>query len=169
MKNEKIFSPIAGKVIPIEQVADPVFAEKMLGDGIAVRPQTAKDFVVAPCAGEIKTLHSSKHAVSIATAEGSELLIHTGIDTVNLEGKGFESFVSIGQKVKKGDKLLGVDFDFLSKNAPYIDVIMLMTNATEKTVLVKTTNTDINAGEEIFAITDGVEAKKGGFFSKLFG
>ncbi|MDR0484964.1 MAG: phosphoenolpyruvate--protein phosphotransferase [Alphaproteobacteria bacterium] len=171
MKNEKIFSPIAGQIIQIEQVADPVFAEKMLGDGIAVRPQLTKGFVVAPCDGEIKTLHSSKHAVSILSNEGYELLIHTGIDTVSLEGKGFESFITIGQKVKKGDKLLGVDFDFISKNAPAYDVIMLITNATDKTTLVKNTNQNISDGEEIFTISsqDSQGSSKGGFFSKLFG
>lgn len=176
MKNEKLFSPIAGQIIQIEQVSDQVFAEKMLGDGIALRPNISKHFVVSPCDGEIQTVHASKHAVAILSNFGNEILIHTGVDTVILEGKGFEAFVSVGQKVKKGDKLLGVDFDFISKNAPSYDVIMLVTNMSEETILVKNMSVDINAGDEIFSInqkgsSEPIEEEKasGGFFSKLFG
>ena len=179
MKNEKIFSPIAGQIIQIEQVSDLVFAEKMLGDGIAVRPTIANHFIVAPCDGKIQTVHASKHAVAILTSLGNEILIHTGVDTVGLEGKGFEAFVSIGQEVKKGDKLLGVDFDFISKNAPSYDVIMLVTNLAEDSILTKNMSANINAEEEIFSIgqkgssepvkSDKEEKSSSGFFSKLFG
>lgn len=176
MKNEKIFSPLAGQIIQIEQVSDPVFAEKMLGDGIAVRPSITKHDIVAPCDGIIQTVHASKHAVAILCDGGYEVLIHTGVDTVSLEGKGFESFVSAGQKIKKGDKLLSVDFDFISKNAPSYDVIMIVTNMTEETALIKNMSNNINAGEEIFEISkkgssepDKKEEISSGFFSKLFG
>ncbi len=152
MKNEKIYSPISGQIVPIEQVSDPVFSEKMLGDGIAVRSSISKHFIVSPCDGEIQTIHSSLHAVAILNNEGYEVLIHVGVDTVNLEGKGFQSLVSVGQKVKKGENLLLVDFDFISKNAPSYDVVMLITNMTDDYELTKNTSNSINVGEHIFSI-----------------
>lgn len=152
MKNEKIFSPISGQIIQIENVSDPVFSEKMLGDGIAIRPTLAKNFIVAPCDGEIQTIHSSKHAVAILSNDGNEILIHVGVDTVGLEGKGFDSLVKTGQRVQKGDKLLLVDFDFIAKNAPSYDVIMLVTNMNDDCELTKNISDNIEEISHLFSI-----------------
>ncbi len=154
MKNEKIFSPIAGEIVPIEKVNDPVFSEKMLGDGLAVRPSLVKQYIHAPADGVIQTVHSSLHAVALLTKEGCEILIHTGVDTVVLNGNGFKALVENGAKVKVGDKLLEVDFDFISKNAPSYDVIMVITNLPEGMKLQKTTKTSVTAGDLIITIND---------------
>ncbi len=128
---ETIYAPIEGNLINITKVSDPVFAEKMLGDGLAIQPNLGVQNIVAPCDCIIETLHDSNHAVALTTAHGITILLHVGIDTVKLQSKGFKAFVKVGQSVKKGEKLLEVDFDFISKNAPSIDVIMVFTNLSE--------------------------------------
>jgi len=96
---------LPGKVIPIEEVKDEVFSSKALGDGLAIEPEG--NIVTAPCAATVSLLmDDSKHAVGLTLSNGAELLIHEGIDTVNMQGDGFRYFVRQGQKVKAGDKLL---------------------------------------------------------------
>ncbi len=88
-----------GTVVPLENVADDVFSQKILGDGIAIEPQEGKLF--APCDGTIDSVFDTKHAVNIVSANNTEILLHIGIDTVKLEGKHFEAHVSDGQNIKK--------------------------------------------------------------------
>ena len=96
---------LSGKVIPIEEVKDEVFSSKALGDGLAIEPEG--NIVTAPCAATVSLLmDDSKHAVGLTLSNGAEVLIHEGIDTVNMQGDGFRYFVKQGQKVKAGDKLL---------------------------------------------------------------
>jgi len=104
---ETIASPVTGKVIPVEDVSDQTFADKVLGDGIAVEPTEGK--VYSPVDGEISSLIDTFHAVGITSAGGAEILIHVGKDTVELKGRYFKSHVKEGQKVKKGDLLLEFD------------------------------------------------------------
>jgi glucose-specific phosphotransferase system IIA component len=148
----KIYSPLKGEVIAIEKVADPVFAEKMLGDGIAIRPTMGKQEVLSPCDGEVVVLHPSCHALAILADDGTEVLVHVGIDTVKLEGEGFKNFVNVGDKVKKGQKVLEADFDFLVKNAPSIDTIIIITNLSEKQKLIKTNKQEVNVLDEILMV-----------------
>ncbi|XWO14180.1 phosphoenolpyruvate--protein phosphotransferase [Candidatus Hepatincola sp. Pdp] len=150
----KIYAPINGNLIEIENVADPVFSEKMLGDGIAIRPALQRSTIHAPCSGKITTIHDSHHAISLTTAQGIEVLIHVGIDTVNLLGEGFQPLVKIGDLVKQGQPLLNVDFPLLAKKAPSIDVILVFTNLQETQTLQKTTKTNINVNDEIINIID---------------
>ena len=103
-----IIAPLTGRIVKLEEVPDKVFAEKIMGDGFAIEPKD--NIVVAPVDGEIAILFPTKHAIGMVTAEGLELLIHVGIDTVKLNGEGFKAFVKQGDKVKAGDKLLEVDF-----------------------------------------------------------
>lgn len=103
----KLVSPIKGEIIPIEEVNDQTFASGMLGKGVGVKPSEGK--VVSPANGEITIMFPTKHAVSILTEDGAELLIHIGLDTVNLQGEHFTSHVEVGQKVNVGDLL--VEFD----------------------------------------------------------
>ena len=99
-KQLEIAAPLTGKVIPVTEVPDPVFAEKVLGDGIAVDP--TEGTVYSPVDGTIFQIAHTFHAMGIESDDGLEILVHLGIDTVKLEGKGFQSFVEVGQKVKKG-------------------------------------------------------------------
>lgn len=106
-KGDELKAPIKGNLIPLSEVSDDVFSQKMLGDGFAVKP-TGQE-VVAPVSGTITPLFPTKHAIGIKTAEGLEVLIHLGIDTVELKGKPFKLFVEQGDSVKAGDKLAEMD------------------------------------------------------------
>ena len=110
-KQLEIAAPLTGKVIPVTEVPDPVFAEKVLGDGIAVDP--TEGTVYSPVDGTIFQIAHTFHAMGIESDAGLEILVHLGIDTVKLEGKGFQSFVEVGQKVKKGDKIMEMDIGFI--------------------------------------------------------
>lgn len=107
--DEVLFAPMAGEILPISESADEAFAANMLGDGIAINP--SEGTIYAPCDGSVSLLFPTKHAIGITTTKGTDLLIHAGIDTVKMEGDGFEVFVKQGDNVRKGDKLLKVDLE----------------------------------------------------------
>src|SRR5215471_11227956 len=100
MAQIRVCSPLSGQVWPLERVPDPVFAQKMVGDGISIDPSDS--LLLAACDGEVIALHAAGHAVTVRTAEGIELLMHIGIDTVNLKGDGFRPRVKIGDRVPTG-------------------------------------------------------------------
>jgi glucose-specific phosphotransferase system IIA component len=102
-------SPLSGKIVALEQVPDPVFAQKMTGDGIAVKP--SQGVVLAPFDGKVVHLFESKHAIILEHTSQLQVLIHIGLDTVNMQGDGFLAHVKVGDTVKKGDKL--IEFDLL--------------------------------------------------------
>ncbi|MGL5312691.1 MAG: PTS sugar transporter subunit IIA [Peptostreptococcaceae bacterium] len=103
-KGIQIGSPIEGEAVSITEVSDPTFAQEILGKGIAIKPNKGR--VVAPVDGEIAIIFETKHAVSLATDQGVEILIHVGLDTVNLKGEHFTAHVKAGDKVKAGDLLI---------------------------------------------------------------
>lgn len=132
-KLENIVAPLQGKVKSITEVKDEVFSTKMLGDGIAIEPASLTTTVItSPVNGTVLSTHDSKHAIGILSEKGNEVLLHVGVDTVNLQGAGFNQFVNEGDTVKVGDKLLEVDFDHVAKNAPSSDVILIITNLEEE-------------------------------------
>lgn len=106
-KPAEIIAPISGKTVDITTVPDQVFADKLIGDGVAIEPTAG--LVVAPCDGKIVQIFPTNHAVGIETENGYDLLIHVGINTVDLKGEGFTRLVEENTKVKKGDPLLQVD------------------------------------------------------------
>ena len=109
-KNENIiYTPCKGTVVPITEVPDPVFSEKVLGDGFAVIPAEGK--IYAPTDGEVTLVFDTLHAVGMTSSMGTEILIHIGLDTVTLGGEPFTAHVAAGDKVKKGDLLVEVDLD----------------------------------------------------------
>ncbi|QLY82273.1 PTS glucose transporter subunit IIA [Clostridium intestinale] len=124
-KNENLLYAFCdGESLDLSKVNDEVFSQKMMGDGIAIKPSNTK--VYAPCESEIVTIMmESKHAVGLRTKEGIELLIHVGIDTVNLKGEGFSIHCKENQQVKKGDLLLSFDREVL-KRENLDDTIMLI-------------------------------------------
>lgn len=123
---EELIAPVTGELIDISKVPDKVFSQKLLGDGIAIKP--IDGLIVAPCKGKVVQIFPTKHAIGIRTKLGFELLIHIGLDTVVLKGKGFEVFINEGDKVKPGDKLMKVDIDFLKENVPSIITPIVITN-----------------------------------------
>ena len=124
-----VTQPVAGKMIPASEIADPMFAAETMGPSIGIVPEG--ETVYAPFDGEVMMIFPTKHAVGLASRDGIEVLIHVGIDTVQMDGKGFESFVEQGQKISKGDKLLTFDRNEI-KAAGYSDtVIVVLTNGND--------------------------------------
>ncbi|TYR79844.1 PTS glucose transporter subunit IICBA [Priestia megaterium] len=134
---DEIISPIEGEIVPLTEVPDQVFSQKLMGDGFAIIPKTGT--VVAPVDGKIVNLFPTKHALGIESTTGREILIHVGIDTVNLKGEGFEALVAQGDEVKKGQPLLQVDLEFVKENAPSTITPIIFTNlqADEKINILK--------------------------------
>ncbi|KPB03698.1 glucose-specific PTS transporter subunit IIBC [Bacillus sp. CHD6a] len=122
----EVVMPMTGKLLPISEVPDKIFSQKMMGDGFAIEPTDGK--VVSPVAGKIVNLFPTKHAIGIETADGREVLVHVGIDTVNLKGKGFESLVEQGDTVEQGQALLNVDLRIVSEEATSIITPIIFTN-----------------------------------------
>ena len=110
-----ILAPLSGQVWPLERVPDPVFAQKLVGDGLSIDPTDA--LLVAACDGEVIALHAGGHAVTLRTPEGAEVLMHIGIDTVTLKGDGFDPRVKVGEHVRAGQPLIAFDLDFLATHA----------------------------------------------------
>lgn len=143
---EVIVAPIEGKLVPITEVPDQVFAGKMMGDGFAIEP--AEGTVVSPVNGEIINAFPTKHAIGILSEGGKEILIHFGIDTVKLNGQGFELLVSQGDKVTQGQPLLKVDLDFVKANAPSITTPIVFTNLQEGQEIVIKKQGNVAKGEK---------------------
>ncbi|MGP4042513.1 glucose-specific PTS transporter subunit IIBC [Gracilibacillus sp. D59] len=122
-------SPMQGEVMPLSEVPDQVFSQKMMGDGFAVNPTDGE--IVSPVNGKIINIFPTKHAIGIEADNGTEILIHIGIDTVNLKGEGFTAKVSEGDEVKQGQTLMEVDLDFISNNAPSTVTPVIFTNLAE--------------------------------------
>lgn len=133
---EEITSPVNGTVVPTAEVADETFASEMLGTTVAVEPADGK--IVAPCDGEVMNIFETGHAVCIATECGAELLIHIGIDTVSMEGKGFVKKVEDGAKVHKGDVLIEADLDEIKAAGHPATTMMILTNADDFSKVEKT-------------------------------
>ncbi|WP_270181466.1 PTS sugar transporter subunit IIA [Alkalihalobacillus sp. CinArs1] len=124
---EKILAPMNGKVVELENVPDPTFAQKMMGDGVAIEPTDGE--VVSPVNGKIIQFFHTKHAVGIESESGLELLIHVGLETVGMGGEGFEGHVKEGDKVKVGDPLISVDLDLVKEKAASTITPVIITNA----------------------------------------
>ena len=119
-------APLSGIVWPLERIPDPVFAQKMVGDGASIDPIDA--VLVAPCDGDVLSLHPAGHAVTLRTAEGAEILLHIGIDTVALKGEGFHPMVSAGDTVRVGAPLISFDLDYLATHAKSLLTQVVITN-----------------------------------------
>lgn len=123
----RLFAPLSGYLVAIAQVPDPVFAQKMVGDGIAIDPTSQS--LIAPCDGEVIQLHPAHHAVTLKTPQGLEILMHIGLDTVELRGKGFTAHVKLGDRVKTGDLLIEFDADYVALHAKSLLTEIVITNA----------------------------------------
>ena len=115
LKKNNLVAPVNGKIIPIEEVPDPVFAQKMMGEGIAIIPEDSS--FVAPADGTITLISETKHAFGMTLDNGMELLVHIGLETVNHKGEGFNTLVEVNTKVKQGTPIISIDRAFMeSKN-----------------------------------------------------
>lgn len=150
VKTVVISSPVTGVAADLGTAPDEAFAGRMMGDGAVVTPENP--VVRAPEDGEVCFVFETKHAIGFLTDTGISLLIHMGIDTVQLNGKGFKVFVENGQKVKKGDPLLELDLDYLKQNAPSLVSPVLCTELEDNQKIRLLKEGNIQAGEPLFAV-----------------
>ncbi len=151
-KKFTIYSPMSGMAGDISEADDEAFAGKMMGDGAIVTPDKAT--VVAPCDGTIGFVFDTKHAIGMETEDGTGLLLHVGIDTVSLGGNGFEVLVENGQKVKKGDALMNLDLDYLTKNAKSMTSPIIVTDVdADKVEVFLQASGHVEAGEPLYEVT----------------
>lgn len=129
-----VYAPMTGKVLELSEVPDKVFADKMMGDGIAILPESGEVF--APFDGEVKMVFPTKHAIGLESKDGIELLIHFGIDTVKLEGKGFEILVNQNDKIVLGQPLMKVDLDYIKAHAKSTITPIIATNLNQQNIKV---------------------------------
>ncbi|MDW3887867.1 glucose-specific PTS transporter subunit IIBC [Staphylococcus saprophyticus] len=146
-----IYAPGNGQVIPLSEVPDQVFAQKMMGDGVGFIPVDGK--IVAPFDGTVKTIFPTKHAIGLESDQGLELLIHIGIDTVKLNGEGFESFVETDDRVHKGQVLMQIDLDYITAHAPSTVTPLIITNLEDRQLSVEDVK-DVTAEQLIIKVID---------------
>ena len=142
---ESLVSPITGDVVALEQVPDEAFASKAVGDGIAVKPTS--NIVVAPAAGTVVKIFNTNHAFCLETNNGAEIVVHMGIDTVALGGKGFKRLVEEGTDVKAGEPILEMDLDFLNANARSMISPVVCSNSDDYSALVILASGKVVAGQ----------------------
>lgn len=128
-QSDKVTAPIAGDYLSIEKVSDQVFASKAVGDGFAINPDLDEEVVYSPIAGEVTSIFQTKHAITLKSKEGVEILIHLGIDTVELNGAPFEMLVEPNKKVKNGTPLVKVNWQQIIDAGKETPVIVVSTNS----------------------------------------
>ncbi|MDT2596052.1 PTS glucose transporter subunit IIA [Enterococcus dongliensis] len=134
-KTTEITTPVNGLVVDLKEVNDPVFSEKMMGEGFAIKPVDGK--ICAPVKGTIKSVFPSFHALTLEAEDGLDILIHIGLDTVELDGNGFSSMIQEGQKVDVGELLIQVDLDFLAQNKKDDIVIVVFPEMQDRKLQIK--------------------------------
>ena len=151
-----LLAPLAGWSTPLEETPDPVFAGRMLGDGLAIDP-TGRT-LHAPCDGEIIALPESRHAITLRSAGGAVILMHIGIDTVGLGGQGFEAHVQVGRRVAAGEQLISFDLDLLARRAKSLLTPILVLEACGFTVVRRIESREIAVGEVLMEIAPVTQA-----------
>ncbi|MGF2146409.1 beta-glucoside-specific PTS transporter subunit IIABC [Vagococcus fluvialis] len=148
ISKEEIVSPVKGKVLPLNQAKDPVFAEGVVGRGAVVEP--TEGVVYAPFNGTVMTVFPTKHAIGLISDNGMELLIHIGVDTVQLEGEHFETFITEGQKIKTGDKLASFDVKGIEEAGYSSQVLVINTNTLDYADIILTDEKEVNKDNLLF-------------------
>ncbi|GIU54247.1 PTS glucose transporter subunit IIA [Shewanella sp. KT0246] len=146
----EIFAPVSGDLVEIEQVPDVVFAEKIVGDGLAINP-TGK-LILAPIDGTIGKIFETNHAFSIESAQGLELFVHFGVGTVELRGNGFKRLAEEGQQVKVGDPILEFDLEYLTDQVESLLTPVVLANMEDVQYLVKAQGQVIAGKDVIFTV-----------------
>ena len=147
-----IGSPVKGKTVPLSSVNDPTFSEGMLGKGAAILPSEGK--IYAPADGTIGMVFDTLHAISLTTDFGAEVLIHVGLDTVQLKGEGFEGHVKAGDTVKKGDLLLTVDLEKVKAAGYDIITPVLICNTADYAAVTAQADKEVNAGDDVLTVEE---------------
>ncbi|NIZ40562.1 glucose PTS transporter subunit IIA [Entomospira entomophila] len=147
-----VFAPVSGRVIPLERTVDPVFSEKMIGDGNAVDPHMDAKTVYAPVNGKVTVINDKNHAISLKSTDGLDILVHVGVDTVELNGQGFHMLVKVGDQVTAGDPLMNVDFPYVREYATAPTVFVIVTNTRPEMVFLPSIHKDIEPKDTLFTV-----------------
>ena len=150
MNKITIASPLNGEIVPLTEVKDETFASEMMGKGVAINPTEGK--VVSPINGTVQMIFKTKHAIGLKSEDGAEILIHIGMDTVQLDGKHFTAHVKDGDKVKVGDTLVEFDMDAIKKEGYELITPVIITNTIDYLEIVPKEIKSVNAGEDIITI-----------------
>jgi multiphosphoryl transfer protein len=150
MANLKLSAPLRGWCASLDETPDAVFAERLLGEGVAIDP--TGDTLHAPCDGEVISVAGSKHAVAIRAANGAEILLHVGIDTVGLGGEGFRALVTAGTRVRSGDPLLTFDLDALARRVKSVITPIVITNSDRFEISALRCNRAVEVGDELLEL-----------------
>ena len=148
-KEREIIAPIDGKAVDIVEVPDEVFSQKMAGDGMAILP--VGDTFCAPIAGKVVKIFDTNHAFTIDAGEGLSVTVHIGLDTVELQGEGFERLVQEGDEVEAGDAIVRIDYGLVNEKAKSLWTPILITNASGVTTLDKYPRV-VKAGDELMKV-----------------
>jgi sugar PTS system EIIA component len=144
-KDTDLYAPVVGETVSLENVPDKIFADKLMGEGIGFNFEG--NIVCAPCDGKISMIANTLHAFGITAANGAEILVHIGLDTVTLEGQGFKSMVEVGEKVKKGTPIIEVDRDIMKQNNINLVTPMIITNSDDFNFDIENGDKHVIAGE----------------------
>ncbi len=153
-----LIAPLSGPLLPLERVPDPVFAQKMVGDGISIDP--LDQVLLAPCDGEITQLHAAGHAVTVISPQGIEVMMHVGLDTVGLKGTGFTPRVKVGDRVRTGDALIEFDADYIATHARSLLTQIIVTNG-DRVAGMHSRSGTVTAGRDVLLeliLTDSAQA-----------
>ncbi|OOM82267.1 PTS system glucoside-specific EIICBA component [Clostridium puniceum] len=142
-----LYSPVSGKCIDLEYVRDKIFSSKMMGNGIAF--SFSEDTVCAPCNGKLTMIANTLHAFGIKAENGAEILVHIGLDTVNLNGNGFTKLAKEGDQVKKGDPIIKIDRKVMQKSDIDLTTPMIITNGSEYKFNIKNPRKDVTMGIDV--------------------
>lgn len=152
-----VWAPLSGHVLELSEVADPVFANGLLGPGLAILP--ASGVILSPFDGEVISLFPTGHAIGLRSAAGVECLIHCGIDTVELQGRGFKVDVHLGEKVKRGTRLIEMDLKILAQAGKSLLTPVVITNSDQWNVQIMRKDGEVVAGEDVlFRVVPAVSA-----------
>ncbi|HYO53049.1 phosphoenolpyruvate--protein phosphotransferase [Archangium sp.] len=152
----KLVSPVSGWATRLEEVPDPAFSQRMVGDGIAVDPTSAE--LRAPCDGVVVSVHAARHACTLRSDTGAEILLHIGIDTVDLRGEGFTVRVQEGQSVRTGDPLIAFDMELLARRARSLLTAMVVVNGEACTVTERVQDREVAVGDPLLTVAGGAGA-----------
>ncbi|WP_311481307.1 PTS glucose transporter subunit IIA [uncultured Anaerococcus sp.] len=149
--NKLFFAPMTGEVLDLTECSDPIFAQGIVGAGVLFLPRDSK--VYSPCAGKVSIVANGRHGLAIKNPEGFQVLIHIGIDTVDMDGDGFKTYIKVGDEVKPGDLLLEFDLEKIKACGKSIQSPVVITNPAIKKVERLSTGV-VNYGDEIFRICE---------------
>jgi phosphocarrier protein FPr/phosphocarrier protein len=150
MSSIRFRAPLQGWAAPLDEVPDPVFADRMMGDGLAIDPTSGH--VVAPCDGRVLSVHKARHAITLLASNGAEVLIHIGLETVALGGDGFQVWVKPGQEVQCGDRLIDFDLDAISTRARSLITPIIITNSSDFDLLQRSEGAPVQLGDAVMEL-----------------